>query len=67
MEKIIAEILFIPISFVVCLGFAWIPMLAWNLGVTHVWSNLPKIDYWTAFWLYFALSYWKTTIITLKK
>lgn len=67
MKRITMEIMLVPILFLLSMAFAWIPMLGWNLGVIKIWTNMPPIDYFTAFWFSFALSYLKTSVITIKE
>jgi hypothetical protein len=67
MKSIITQLLLIPAAFLFSMALAWIPMLGWNHGVTHIWTDLPQIDYWTAFWLSFCLTYLKTSVVTIKE
>lgn len=66
MKIVIAKILVVVFSFGLGAVFAWVPMLAWNLGIVEIFPTLPTIDYWTAFWLSVGLAYITTKVITIE-
>lgn len=66
MKKVLFELLAIPLTLLISVAFAWIPMLCWNLGVRAAFPHLPIIGYWDAFWFSAGLSYLKTSIVPIK-
>lgn len=65
LHKALLELLVMPFLMLVYLGFAWIPMLAWNIGVVNAFGTEP-INYWTAYWLAIGLSYLTVKVTTVK-
>lgn len=63
--KIILEIVMFFVSMVLWLALAWIPMLAWNIGVVNAFHTEP-ISYWTAYWLAIGLTFLTTKVAVVK-
>lgn len=60
--KIVTAILLLP---ALLFAFAWVPMLAWNYGIHVIFPQTPVIGYFTAFWLFVAITCLKTPKVGL--
>jgi len=56
-QKTVVTILWVFVSSLVFLAFAWIPMLCWNHALVVLFPAIPKITYMQAFALVLLASF----------